>query len=169
MAVSGRIVLLTDKSAGIVFYEPVYDKVDKNKLQGMVSITIPIAQIVELAIKPLSEKGVNIIVQDLNHNDKDNPIYIRYANPKQQNKPLVISDYHNPDKIKDSEIIDVAGRKWKITVLADGDNFLAKNDHDSLTILFGGVILTALITFYMLSRTRENERINRTVTLRTQD
>ena len=170
IAVSGRIALLSNKIAGIVFYAPVYDKIDKNKLQGMISITIPIAQIIELAIKPLSSSGVNIIVDDLSAGgNQDDPIYIHYANPSQQNKPRIINDYHNAGKIKDSSIINVAGRKWKITVLADGDNFLAKNDRDSVAILLGGIIFTALITLYMLSRVRENERINQTVHLRTQE
>lgn len=185
IAATQRVELLqisekNDKNtAGIIFYEPVYrdiqmDEAGNNKeysyMSGFIGAVIPLADMIETAIKPLNYSGVNIVLYDLSApSESDSFLYVRSTRLKDIPDEEILSDYHNPGYLLAKHIIDVGGRKWQITILpARGFFNLDINKGVYLTLLIG-LLITGLLATYIYSRIRESERINEEVDERTHE
>ena len=148
---------------GVVIFTPIFKSADAqaNGLpDGYVSSTLSLRKLLDEAIKPLSRQGVHIVLTDLNAaNDNERYLQTRSSRLVDASHDQIIASLANTDLMRDSDIIEFAGRKWEITIIQDAGFFSTKPSPTFYGILIGGMLFTALFSLYVASLSRAKERI----------
>lgn len=171
---SAGVTLVALETTGVLFFSPIYKNLaddglnDKQTLLGFVVAIVPLQNVVDLAIKPLKPAGTNIIIHDITTAQK-NLLYVRPSRLTKMSSEEILQSYENPHLLETNQIIDVAGRKWEISIVA-ADGFYNLNiPHESWIILIAGLSFSFMLGYYMMMRIHENERIVVEVAERTQE
>ena len=175
---TGRIELLQDitedEKSGILLFSPVYQRApgvaDDGALRGYVASLIPVSKLVQLSIKPLSPAGVNVVVHDIAADGgSEQFLDVHSSRIKRTDDLQVLQEYEQPDILRETETFDVAGRKWRVTVLATKGFYSPQVDSAVWLTLGGGLLLTLMLSIFMIQRIQENQRITLEVAQRTQE
>lgn len=182
LSTTGRVYLLQNNEVDIpavIFFEPVFlkssfeDSLGVAKLyvnmEGFIGSVVPLADMLDAAIAPLSLNGVNIIIHDLSAKDvEDQFLYARSTRLKNISEAEIREDYNNLDILREKALINVGGRTWQITILPARGYFAVNLTKDTFVIISIGLLITFLLSAYMYGRIRENETIIQEVEERTQ-
>ena len=183
VAATARVGLLQSGEAdfpGIVFYAPVFlqasmdagDGVPKTyeTLAGFVASVVPLADMLDAAIKPLTYSGVNIVMHDLSAAESANRLlYVRSTRLRHMADEDILRDFQGQSGFTEKAVVEAGGRKWEIAVVPAPGFFSLEIHPETYLIFAGGLVVTVLLAVYMFSRVRENERINHEVAERTEE
>lgn len=171
ISASEKISLLRTGETGVLFAYPIFhDTSSSERLKGFVVSVVALQDLIEAALKPLSYAGVNIVVHDMSApHEEDRMLYARSTRLKKIPAEEIIEDYVRGDRMKDSAIMNVAGRQWEVTVQSARGYFDTGLPRISFVILACGVVFSSLLFFFMFSRISENDRIGRKVGDRTSE
>lgn len=168
---TAELKLLATENHGIIFFAPIIKvgRKDNATLEGFVGSVAPLDNIVNAALQKLTPVGVNIVISDLSSSTPSHPIYIKPSRLNLMTEQEVINQYESPLSEKLTKDIDVAGRKWKITIMPINSYYKFGFGSTPLAIFIGGFAFTIMLAYYMFSRLREKERILKQVTERTEE
>lgn len=163
-AATKQTILLSSQRSGILFFSPVTKQKGE---QGFIASAVPLEIIVSKAIEPLNKEGVNIIAYDVtDESSARTPLFIHSSRLRRSSDEEALKNYHT-SALREEATLDVAQRKWRITIVPAEGFFTARNDKESYAIFATGILLTGMLAYYMISRIRENIRISDLVELRT--
>lgn len=159
------VTLLSSGQAGILFFSPV---MKNNGLEGFVVSAVPFQTLVTEAIEPLNKEGVNIIAYDVTPTDeKPQLLFLHASRLTKATNEDVIKIFHS-DVMRVQTTMDVAGRKWQVTVVPS-KGFFATTNQNSIILILPGIVFTTMLVYYMITRIQENVRIKDIVKIRTQE
>ena len=162
---TSRLTLLSSEQPGVLFFSPV---AKAKGMEGFVVSAVPLHTLVAEAITPLNKEGVNIIAYDVTGaNEKPEQLFIHASRLKKASDAEVMRIF-NSNAMRVETTINVAERKWKITVVPS-EGFFIINYQDMKVIILTGFLFTAMLAYYMVTRIQENFRIRDIVTLRTSE
>jgi len=143
------ITLLQDKEQkiGIILFQAIYkNENDKSSLEGFYLNTIWTSELIEHMLSKISQRcqGVNLNIYDITSKDNKKEVYSKESTCNTDEIALV----------KSSNIINFAGRKWKLEARATKaflDQYMTI--YPSL-VLFVSIMLTILIAtvFYLMKK-----------------
>jgi diguanylate cyclase (GGDEF)-like protein/PAS domain S-box-containing protein len=162
---------------GVLFAVPIYrekkapgaDGETYEMMEGFVVTVISMPKLIEAALKPLQPAGINIVIRDISAEGEAQNLYVRSTKMEKFTEAQVLEDLHENKLLKSNGIFEVGGRKWEAVMMAAPGYFTIKTHPGTFAILLGGVFVTALLAFYLISRLREHERISMEVEDRTQE
>lgn len=162
---------------GVLFAVPIYREKKApgapgetyEMMEGFVTTIISMPQLIDAALKPLQPAGINIVIRDLSTEGQAENLVVRSTKMKNFTEAQVLSDMAEGKLLNTSATYEVGGRKWEAVMMAAPGYFTIKTHPGTFAILLGGVFVTALLAFYLISRLREHERISMEVEDRTQE
>lgn len=156
---------------GVIFYAPIFgENADQDKIIGVIASGLSLRSMVEAAIKPLKPQGVNIIIQDLSAApDEERFLFTRSTRLRNFTNEEIIADYERGDSLRESASLDIGERRWQISVVQAPGFYSTAATAGSFAVLLAGLGFTFLLTFYIVSVSREKDRVNKQVLLRTRE
>ncbi|MEZ0259410.1 MAG: diguanylate cyclase [Alphaproteobacteria bacterium] len=162
---------------GVLFAVPIYrekkapgaDGETYEIMEGFVTTVISMPKLIEAALKPLQPAGANIVLRDLTTEGTPQNLLVRSTKAKPFTEAQILEQLHTDKDLRATATYEVGGRKWEAVIMAAPGFFTVKTHPGTFAILLGGVFVTALLAFYLISRLREHERISMEVEDRTQE
>ncbi len=157
---TARIVLVqeTGRQFGSLIFLPVYEKgtrVDslearRRNLQGFVLGVFRVGDLVENALASLSAAGINVCVSDRSAPPGERFLYHHGSRMwKAHTSPAARHD-RSEVGLQRTGALEVAGRKWQVLCKATRAFVAARTTWQPWGILVGGLVVTALVTVYVL-------------------
>ncbi len=160
---SRQFTLIQEKAnqAGIALFLPVYEggipetvEERRERLLGYAEGVFRVGDMVEASLRGLSVDGIGVTLSD--RTDPAKPEQLFHKGPVLTEAPT----------IRYQTVIDFGGRKWNLelypTIPLTDDEFPG-----DWFVLFGGLLITAVLSAYIFAETTRNSRIARTVEERT--
>lgn len=159
IAVSGRLNLSLKNSSdyGVIACLPLYreghDKSKNTELTGFVVAVLNLDVLAHAAISYLEPRGVDILIQD-DSAGKDARFLEFYAsrlNPSAVFQEAQIQGWLKNAKMLLTEVVQMGDRKWSITAVPN-ESFRSAEafEEGPFVVLFSGILLTLLLTIYLL-------------------
>lgn len=158
LAATDRITLVqeTGSQFGILLLLPIYHQgvslnspqERRNSRKGFVVEVLRIGKAVETALKGFADKGVSLTLYDMSA-DKENRLLYHRPSRVSETKDQPIPAEGLEKGLLWSKTFDFAERQWKI--LLSPSVFYYQMWH-TWTVLFGSLLMTALLAFYMLRK-----------------
>jgi len=159
IAVSGRINLSLKNSVdyGVIACLPIYRKESehskKTELIGFVVAVLNLDVLAHAAISYLEPRGVDILIQD-DSSGKDARFLEFYAsrlNPNVVFQEAQIQAWLKNAKMLLTEVVQMGDRKWSISAVPN-ESFRSAEafEEGPFVVLFSGILLTLLLTIYLL-------------------
>jgi len=172
MLATGRITLVqeTEKQYGFLVFSPIYDKnsttVDERRknLQGFVLGVIRIGDIVKASLTSIQEGNAQVVTTVF---DESAPVTERQLFTQEQNSTKIV-----PESLHHRYTFEVAGRTWGMLNLPTANFSNSQNSWQPFVILLGGLVLTGLLTVYLLTNQdleKERRLLSKRVEERTAD
>lgn len=149
---------------GFLVFVPVYSLTrassklnTSSSLKGFALGVFSLDHLIDYALAGLEQetKGLSLSLIDIT--DEENPGLL-YGPSK------VV-----PDLRQQQRTIQVAGRNWKLISRASDEYFDQKQDLIPYMVLFGGILLSIMLTLYLRALTERNEQTSALVNKRTRD
>jgi len=158
LAATDRITLVqeTGSQFGILILLPIYHQgvplnspQDRRKgRKGFVVEVLRIGKAVETALKGFTDLGISLTLYDMSADQDKRFLYHRPArNSETENQPM--ADERIEKGLLWSKTFDFAERQWKIQ-LSPADHYYKL--WDAWVVLWGALLLTALLAFFMLRK-----------------
>ena len=158
LVATGRITLVqeTGSQFGILMLLPIYHQgVSLNSPQerlngrkGFVVEVLRIGKAVEAALKGFADEGISLTLYDMSADKGNRLLYHRPARMSETNDQPIPAEGFEKGLLW-SKTFDFAGREWKI-LISPSDFFY--QIWLAWAVLFGSLLLTALLAFYMLKK-----------------
>lgn len=140
-----------------------------DKLHGFIVVLLPLQQTIRHSIQPLNPAGVNLLLYDLDGaSGRQEPFYVSSSRVKAMSDAEILATLDTPHPLEHNAPITIGDRNWEIRILPSPGFYRLDVDKSVWLMLLGGSLFTALLTFYMIQRIREREKIAHVVVERTQ-
>ncbi len=161
LSVTGRITLVqeTGSQFGVLILLPIYhqgtplntpEERRKNR-KGFAVEVLRIGQAVETALKSFSDEGICLTLYDMSANEENRFLYHRPSRmSKTKHQPMPAEEIQKG--LFWSKTIDLAERRWKIILSASDFYYQSRKMWQAWIVLFGSLLLTSLLAFYMLRK-----------------
>jgi len=167
LSVTGRIALVQSGSSDVGFLAliPIHapgahaDAANRrDALTGFVVGVLRIDRIVHKALSSLAANDMPLRIIDRDASPEERLLYDSGTARSTESMPLELADD-----------VDIGGRIWRIEVRAGPGSVLHGRDWVAWALLASGLLVTAVMTVYLLSSLRRTWQIERTVAARTAD
>ncbi len=169
LAATGRITLVqeTGSQFGILMLLPIYHQgvplnspqERRNGRKGFVVEVLRIGKAVETALKDFADEGISLTLYDMSADKGSRLLYHRPSRMSEtKDQPIPAEGFEKG--LLWSKTFDFAEREWKI--LLSPSDFFYQMWH-AWTVLFGSLLLTVLLAFYMLRKTLYTAEIEQRV------
>ncbi len=158
LTATGRITLVQEIGSqfGILILLPIYHQgvplnspqERRNGRKGFVVEVLRIGKAVEAALKDFTDEGISLTLYDMSA-DKGNRLLYHRPSRMSETKDQPIPAEGFEKGLLWSKTFDFAEREWKI--LLSPSDFFYQMWH-AWTVLFGSLLLTAILAFYMLRK-----------------
>ncbi|UCD32608.1 MAG: CHASE domain-containing protein, partial [Desulfobacterales bacterium] len=170
--VTGRIKLVqeTGNQFGVLILHPIYHQgvslktlEERHKSRkGVVVEVIRIGDVVETALDSFTDEGIEVFLYDVSGEEEKRFLYFRPSHTSKMaaqpmEEKVIERDLHW------SNNFEFAGRHWKI-LLRPTSSYPGSHQHwYAWIILFGSLLLTATLTFYLFKRLKYTAEIERKI------
>jgi len=161
LSATDRITLVqeTGNQFGILLLLPIYhqgapldtSEERRKSRKGFVVEVLRIGQAVEIALKGFSDEGIRLTLYDMSADEGNRFLYHRPSRmSKTSEQPMSVEE---PQKgLFWSKTFDFAERQWKISLSPSDFYYQSRKMWQRWIVLFGSLLLTTLLAFYMLRK-----------------
>jgi PAS domain S-box-containing protein len=174
IAATTPVILLQEHEnlPGIITYLPVYRKglpyqsleQRRNNISGYVAAVFRGKDIVTAALKDVNQKGLVYRVID------EKADQLIFSNNREPLKPLILQEnglFGRNFSLTNSLSIPVGGRSWRIDVVPTQDYLAFHKSNNAWLILLGGLLLTSMVSSFVLVFSGRGNMLRRLVDERT--
>ncbi len=179
-----KLLQETRDNLGFLIFKAVYDQNillnslenRRNALKGYVAAVFSVGRAIENALANFPEKSQIIEVYLLDESTKETPqfLYIDFSinsENYQQEKNIIKQILSNQvkDKFKFSKVLPIAGRTWRLVLVAKSAYIFSENYWLAWGILATGFLFTWLLSLYFWNNIKRTVKIEDLVEERTQE
>lgn len=172
LAATGRITLVqeTGNQFGTLLLQPIYHRgvplntpeERRNGRKGFVVEVLRIGQAIETALKGFSDEEISLTLFDMSADEGNRFLYHRPSQmSKMTDQPIPEADIQKG--LFWSKTIDFAERQWKILLSPSDFYYQSRKMWQEWIVLFGSLLLTTLLAFYMLRKIQYTTEIEQRV------
>jgi signal transduction histidine kinase/ActR/RegA family two-component response regulator len=169
MTATARITLVqeTEKQFGFLIFIPIYhgessslDRTDRRaRLQGFMLGVFRIGDLVQKAFSYLDPQGIDVVLEDMSAPEDERFLYYHpYRGDAQPISDPALHPHQRPARFSHTNVIDVAGRRWRLTCIAAPDFVAARRCWLPLALLVITILCSALAAAYLFSTIRSKNR-----------
>lgn len=172
LAATDRINLVqeTGNQFGILLLLPIYHQgIPLNTMEerrksrkGFVVEVLRIGQVVETALKGFSDEGIRLTLYDMSADEGNRFLYHRPSRISKTSDQPILSE-ETQKGLFWSKTFDFAKRQWKISFSPSEFYYQSRKMWQAWAVLFGSLLLTTLLAFYMLRKILHTNEIEQRV------
>ena len=153
-----RLVQEKEKQFGVLIFEPVYqlgmatDSIEgrRRHLRGFVLGVYRIGDLVEKSISRLQPRGIDIALTDESAPEDKRFLYYHQSRLRTAPAPPAAVEANQTEGMHYAETFAVAGRTWQILCTPSPEHGAAGKSWQSWAILAAGLLVTGLLSGYLL-------------------
>ena len=172
LTTTGRITLVqeTGSQFGVLLLLPIYQQgslpetpEERQKgRKGLVVEVLRIGDAVEAAMKRFSDEGLSLTLYDASAEKETRLLYHRPTR-RSETQTQPIAETETPTPLAWSKTFYFAERDWKLVIAASDVYYESRPMYQAWVVFFGSILLTVLLSFYILRRIRHTIDIERRV------
>ncbi len=161
LSATERITLVqeTGDQFGILMLHPIYQQgvflnTPEERLinrKGFVVEVLRIGQAIDTALKGIPDEGIDLTLYDMSADEGKRLLHHRPSRMSTMTDTPIPAEKYPPGLFW-SKTFDFAERQWKIVLSPSGFFFQSRKIWHSWVVLFGSLLLTTLLAFYMLRK-----------------
>lgn len=161
----------------VILAQPVYQsssqfmtiKQRRDALLGFLILQFNVGLALEAALSDTLPKGIDIYIVDVEADEGAEIVYHHYSRLSSEKQTLTYTQLWKDSDFTHISNLNISGRLWRMIMVPMSQYFANNRQYQSWMVLFFGLILSALISYVLITNLRRTEVIKQTVKIRTQD